>query len=66
MLHIPLWDGYCTIRGTKEDLVPYMTKLKLTFISVKHWVIDPDVNRLFNQPCQVLALPAYDVEIVRA
>ena len=48
MLHIPLWNGYFKIWGTKEDHIPYMTKLELTYISVKHWVIDPDVNRLFN------------------
>ena len=48
MLHIPLWNDYFKIRGTKEDPIPYMTEFELTYISVKHWVIDPDVNRLFN------------------
>ena len=48
MLHIPLCNGYFMIRDTKEDLIPDMNKLGPTDVSVKHWVIDPDENRLLN------------------
>ena len=48
MLQIPLWNGYFKVKCTKEDPILYMTKLELAYIPVKCWVIDPDVNRLFN------------------
>ena len=39
MLCIPLWNGYCKIRGTKEDPIPNVIKLELTYIPVECWII---------------------------
>ena len=47
MLCIPLWNGYFEIRGTKEDPIPYVIKLELTYIPVKCGIINPDVNLFF-------------------
>ena len=44
MLCIPLWNGYFKIGGTKDDPIPYVIKLELTYIPVKHGIIDLDVN----------------------
>ena len=32
MFYIPLWNGYFKIRGTKEDPIPNVIKLELTYI----------------------------------
>ena len=48
MLHIPLWNGYFKIGCTKEDPIPYVIKMELTYIPVKCGIIDPDVNWFFN------------------
>ena len=45
MLCIPLWKGYFKIRGAKEDPIPYVIKMELTYIPVKCGIINPDVNR---------------------
>ena len=44
MLCIPLWKGYFKIRGTKEDPIPYVIKMKFTYVPDKCGIIDPDVN----------------------
>ena len=46
MLHIPLWNGYFKIRGTKEDPIPNVIKLELTYIPVECWIIYPYVDSL--------------------
>ena len=48
MLHIPLWKGCFKIRSAKQDPIPIMTKLKLTYVSVKCGIVDPDKNSFFN------------------
>ena len=64
MLCIPCWNGYFNVGDTKEDPIPNMIKLKLTYIPVKYGIIYPYVDGFFNQPCNVLAFPAYYVEVV--
>ena len=44
MLCILLWNGYFKVRGSKEDHIPYVIKLELTYIPVKCGIIDPDVK----------------------
>ena len=34
--------------GTKEDPIPYMTKIKLTYNSVQSWIIYPYVDWFFD------------------
>ena len=41
MLHIPFWNGYFNVGGTKEDPIPYVTKLELTYISVEGGIVYP-------------------------
>ena len=48
MLHISLWNGYFKIGGTKEDPIPYVIKMAITYIPLKCGIIDPDVNWSFN------------------
>ena len=48
MLHIPLWKVCFKIRGAKQDPIPNMTKLELTYVSVKCGIVDPDKNSLFT------------------
>ena len=45
---IPLRKGCFKVRGTKEDPIPYMTKIKLTYIPVQSWIIYPNVDRFFD------------------
>ena len=46
MLCIPFWNGYINVGGTKEDPIPYVTKLELAYISIQggivypYWLID--------------------------
>ena len=49
-VHIPLWNGYFKIRGTKEDPITYVIKMELTYIHFECGIIDPDVNRFLNEP----------------
>ena len=44
MLHIPLWNGYFKIRGTKVDPILNVIKLELTYIHVECWIIYPHVD----------------------
>ena len=36
------------VRDTKEDPIPYMTKIKLTYVTVKSWIIYPYEDLIFN------------------
>ena len=54
MLYITFWNGYFNIRGTKEDPIPYITNLELTYISVQGGTVYP------YESCDVLPLPARD------
>ena len=48
MLCIPCWNGYFNVGGTKEDPIPNMIKLELTYIPVKCGIIYPYVDGFFN------------------
>ena len=48
MLFIPLWNGYFKIRGTKEDPIPNVIKLRLTYIPVACWIFNPYVDWFFD------------------
>ena len=39
MLWIPFWNGCFNVGGTKEDHIPYVTKLELTYISVQGGIV---------------------------
>ena len=40
-MHIPLGKGCFKVRGTKEDPIPCVTKIKLAYISVQSWIVQP-------------------------
>ena len=48
MLHIPLWNGYLNTRVTKQDPIPYVTLLELTYISVQGGIIYPYIDWFFD------------------
>ena len=49
MLHISFWNGYFNVRGTKEDPIPNMIKLELTYIFTdQDGIAYPYVDWLFN------------------
>ena len=37
-MHIPSGKGCFKVRGTKEDPIPYMTKIKHIYIPVQSWI----------------------------
>ena len=45
---IPCWNGYFNVGGTKEDAIPNIMKLELTYIPVKCGIIYPYVDGFFN------------------
>ena len=48
MLHIPFWNGYLNVGGTKEDPIPCVTKLEPTYICVQGGIVYPYEDRFFN------------------
>ena len=41
MLLIPFWNGYFYAVDTKEDPIPYVTNLELTYTSVQGGIVYP-------------------------
>ena len=39
MLHIPCWNGYFNVGGTKQDPIPNTIKMELNYIPVQCGVI---------------------------
>ena len=62
-VHIPFGRFYFKARGVKEDSVPDVTKVELTYVPIKGGIVYSDVNRFFYSPGQALVLPPYDVEL---
>ena len=48
MCPYPLGKDCFKVKGTKEDPIPYMTKIKLTYIPFQRWIIYPYVDRLLD------------------
>ena len=41
-----------------------MGQLKLAYVPVKEWIIDPDVHGLLDGPCDVVHLPTQNGNIL--
>ena len=47
---LPFGRVYFKTRGVKKDPVPDMIKIKLTYVSIKIWIVYPDVDGSFYGP----------------
>ena len=57
--------GYLRWRaGYWADLIPYVRQLKLGNVLIGGWIIDPDVNGLLDDPCNMLRLITHYEEVV--
>ena len=51
-------------RGVKQDLIPNVGQLEYVNVSLKEWIIDPDIHGLLDAPSGVAHLPANYGKIV--
>ena len=50
-------------RGVLQVLIPYLWQLELAYVTIKGWIIDPDVHSLLDGHGDVLCLPTHYGEI---
>ena len=48
----------------EQDLLPYMGQLKLAYVPIEGWIIDPDVQGLLDGSCDVVFHPTYYGKVV--
>ena len=57
LLQFEFWDVI-------QNLIPFVRQMVLAYISIKEWIVHPDVNSFFYGSDEVLVLSPHNAEIL--
>ena len=53
-------------RDVIQNLIPYVRQMVLAYISIKGWIVHPDVNSFFYGSDEVLVLSPHNAEVLNS